>query len=275
MICPNCQNEQAIGEQHYGALYTCSSCQAVYFINFEGQPEYSNDIPETISAEQLQGPAEPAAASPAEQMPPLSMPDQNMTGLEPAAHDLNQLPPQEMSLGQDFNSNQMSQDLASPISEPVPTAEAPLAADNISMEPAIEQEQPVSPPAVEMPPMDLSNPDVNPFEAAAAAQPVAPAKPKTFSDIAGEISDFGNTEVQLAGLNYDLKITGIDTQETMKLFIEAIQDSKFGWDHNEIIKTVKNGAVEFTKLSPVKAYILAKRIQFLDIEKHWKQNVMS
>jgi hypothetical protein len=108
----------------------------------------------------------------------------------------------------------------------------------------------------------------------------SPAATKTavsgaFANIAQEISDFGNTDVQLAGLNYDLQVSGIDTQETKNLFKEAIEDSKFAWDAFEIMKSVKNGRIEIKKLSPAKAYLLAKRIQFLDIEKVWKQNVLT
>ena len=42
MDCPSCHNEVPVTESNYGALYTCSKCQAMYFINFDGQPEYNN-----------------------------------------------------------------------------------------------------------------------------------------------------------------------------------------------------------------------------------------
>lgn len=276
MQCPNCQTEHQITEAHYGALYTCNSCQAVYFINFEGKPEFSNDVPETINIEPSAPVTAPAAAAPQPISPmtdSLTMPSLETQPLQetssfepiPAVQDfgLAQVDPmQTMDLGTTPLESQ-------PIAEPIPvTPESNMVAP--VAEPAAAAPEP------EMPAVDLSNPDINPFEAMAAAETTKQtAKPKTFSEVAGEISNFGNTEVQLAGLNYDLKITGIDTQETMKLFIEAIQDSKLGWDHNEIVKNIKNGSIEFTKLNPVKAYVLAKRIQFLDVEKQWKQNVLS
>lgn len=300
MKCPNCQNEQVVTEQHYGALFTCSSCQAVYFINFEGQPEYSTDIPETVDVAQFE------SQNQSQQQP---VNDPSTQALETAdasvaqpetsfetqlgqssseisnTNDFNQIPMQDFNLAassdspnQDLNNLNQNSDAIQPIeqiNDGQPNqdllqdfnAVASDAINNVAAAP------PPSSDASTMPEVDMSNPDVNPFEAVQTQAEVSPAK--TFKDIAGEISEFGNTEVQLAGLNYDLKISGIDTQETMKLFIEAIQDSKFGWDHNEIVKTIKNGSVEFLKLSPVKAYILAKRIQFLDVEKQWSQNVMS
>jgi hypothetical protein len=95
-----------------------------------------------------------------------------------------------------------------------------------------------------------------------------------FSQVAREISQFGNQEVQLAGLNYDLRVAGLDTQELRALFREAIEDSRFGWDTEAIMRQIKNGEVHLDQLNPVKAYILAKRLQFIDIEKSWKQNVL-
>ena len=61
----------------------------------------------------------------------------------------------------------------------------------------------------------------------------------------------------------------------MKQFREIIEDPRFGWDANELLRGVKNGRIKFEKLNPVKAFILAKRLQFLDIEKNWKQNAIT
>jgi hypothetical protein len=185
MICPNCQKDQNVTENSYGALYTCKSCQAVYFINFEGQPEFSNEeIPAAIEPSSL----EEAPAS--DLMAPLIQ----------------------------FNQNAFSTD--------------PVTFENLD---------------------HASN---------------------SFSDAAKDISDYGNTETQIAHLNYDLKITGLDTAEMMRLLKEAIEDSRFGWDAHEIMRMIKRGEVQFEKLNPVKAYILAKRLQFLDVEKIWKQNAV-
>ena len=57
MICPNCQKDVAISEQLYGALYTCGSCQAVYFINFEGQPEFG-EVPAGVLSDIVSEPFE-------------------------------------------------------------------------------------------------------------------------------------------------------------------------------------------------------------------------
>lgn len=39
IACPSCQRPVEILDQHFGALFTCPHCQAVYFIDWQGQPE--------------------------------------------------------------------------------------------------------------------------------------------------------------------------------------------------------------------------------------------
>lgn len=294
MICPNCQTEVEVTEQHYGALFTCPSCQAVYFINFDGKPEFGDvEVPADLN---FGGPTNETPESP--EVAPLTevaapAQDYNSTdlnngsgfeaSLEPLVDSVDMVA-FDNKLDDQFNNldNSLNNDFNTPMDN---SYESPIGNMNADeQQPAAEEiQQATEPKNTEqpMPDVDFTNPDANPFEVMAAtpeptAKPVAKAKQSnSFSDAAKEISAYGNAEVQLAGLNYDLKIVGLDTQETMKLFKEAVEDSKFGWDVNELMKTVKNGEIEFSRLSPVKAYILAKRIQFLDIEKHWKQNVLS
>jgi hypothetical protein len=235
MICPNCQTDVVVTEQQIGALYTCGSCKAVYFIGFDGKPEFGEVLTEAPTADLAEAP----------------MQDINSSGvfeasLEPLIDSIDML---------DFD-NKLENQFAS--------LEANPELDN-QLDYKIEQ-------LGDSGFQSLPNDFVNPAETPAQAQA---RQDSSFSDAAKEISSYGNTEVQLAGINYDLKVIGIDTQETAKLFKEAIEDLKFGWDANEVIKGLKNGQIEFKRLSPVKAYILAKRLQFLDIEKHWKQNVLS
>ncbi len=44
MHCPQCSKEVSVLEAQYGALFTCPECYAVYFVNFEGQPEYGDMV---------------------------------------------------------------------------------------------------------------------------------------------------------------------------------------------------------------------------------------
>ena len=171
MNCPSCHNEVEVLERNYGALFTCPKCQAVYFVNFEGQPEFSN---------------EPFAA-----------------------------------------------DTDNPVEN--------LAVENLTVQ------------------YNESIPD---FEASA------------FQGIAQEISDFGNSEVQITALNYSLEINGLDSKEDIKAFQEIVTDNRFGWDATELLKQIKNGQIILDKLNPVQAFVLHKRIHFLNFDLKWKQNVL-
>lgn len=241
MICPSCQKEQKVTEQNYGALFTCPTCQAVYFVNFDGRPEFGE-----MSAEDMNIEPEPA----------------QHTVL--AAAERTQIHDAATTIGHsNYNQNTNIQPIETAGFEPQSEADVaePFAAyDNSLMNSFQSQPEEDSP---------------NPFQPTAKTTPSSPASSNVFADIAQEISDFGNADTQLSSLNYDLHVSGIDTAETKNLFQEAIEDSKFAWDSVEIMKSIKNGKVVVRRITPVKAYLLAKRIQFLDIEKVWKQNVLS
>lgn len=193
MICPQCQNDVVIAENNFGALYTCPSCQAVYFINFEGQPEYS---------------------------------EMQSSSLQPQV---------------------LSDELVPP----------PLSGDDALMPP------------------DSLYQLSNPFEL-----PVEPLEESTkdnlqdFAAVASEIESFGNSDAQTANLNYDLIIKGLDTKDVLSQFREAISDSRFGWEPSDVVKQIKKGELKLDRVNPVAAFILAKRLKFLDLELKWTQNVL-
>lgn len=190
MICPQCTREVPVTEAQYLSMYTCANCQAVYFIDMNGQPEFG-----------------------------------------------------DMSASAQID---IQSDIINEISNEV-TAELTLAAPYADF-------------------TNQMNTEVNPFEQPAADTSV-------FGTAATEITDFANQDNTISVVSYDLKVTGLDTKETMALFKEALEDSKFGWIALDIFSTIKNGQCEFKDLNPIQAFVLAKRIQFLDIEMEWKQNV--
>jgi hypothetical protein len=104
------------------------------------------------------------------------------------------------------------------------------------------------------------------------------AKPRatgssSFAAVAQEIADYGNQEEVISSINYNVVIKGLDTKEVMLAFKEAIEDSKFAWLTQDILNQIKNGEVTLKSLNPIQAFVLATRIQFLDLEIEWSQNV--
>lgn len=47
--CPSCQQSVEILDKHMGTLFTCPHCNAVYFIDWNGQPELAQHEPESLS----------------------------------------------------------------------------------------------------------------------------------------------------------------------------------------------------------------------------------
>jgi hypothetical protein len=104
------------------------------------------------------------------------------------------------------------------------------------------------------------------------------AKPRatgnsSFAAVAQEIADYGNQEEVISSINYNVVIKGLDTKEVMQAFKDAIEDSKFAWLTQDILNQIKNGEVTLKSLNPIQAFVLATRIQFLDLEIEWSQNV--
>lgn len=218
MICPQCTNEVPVTEAQYLSMYTCGKCQAVYFIDITGQPEFG-DMSLPIPTEEIV---------------------------------LDENPPVDFSIAENNFQTDQSSDVANDVTNDVTNEIAAEVSNDLSTTDFS---------------MDL-NSDANPFEAQSGQ-----IETSVFGSAANEITDFANQDNSISAVSYDLKITGLDTKETMMLFKEAVEDSKFGWIAQDIFSTIKSGECEFKDLNPVQAFILAKRIQFLDIEMHWKQNV--
>lgn len=246
MICPNCQSDVAVAEKDFGALFNCPKCQTAYFLNFDGAPEYSNEPPPDLSFPQDSTPSsEPLAA------------------IESA--DFQEVVPsfeQPASTNQDFPTFE-NNDFAS-FNTDGDSGGLNLSSDlegGLNIEPNIG-----------------SNSDANSFtsnEAAGVGSLLDSSFGESaFSNVASDISNFGNSETQITSLNYDLKISGLDTREDLLAFKEMIEDSRFAWDVSDIMKQIKGGSLFLPRLNPVQAYILAKRLHFLDLEMKWKQNVL-
>ncbi len=175
-------------EKNFGALFTCPECQAVYFLNFDGLPEYSN------------------------------IEESNFTEPE--------------------------------------NSEAPVTNENFN---SFETADP------------LINNFESPFVESASAKDLSQSE---FSHVAKEIADFGNSDTQISSMNYDLEITGLDSKEELTAFKEAISESRFGWEPADILKQIRNGELKIEKLNPVQAFVLAKRIRYLNLGVKWRQNVL-
>lgn len=119
------------------------------------------------------------------------------------------------------------------------------------------------------------------FEDQANEAPPPPAynaAPSSDSSDLGDIAAFGNSDLsggREGSLRYNLLIEGIDTQDVREAFREAITDRKFMWDSDQILRSIRNGAVRIPNITPTKAYILIARLRGVPLQIRWEQYALS
>lgn len=283
MQCPSCHKEVDVKDKDVGALFTCPQCRSVYFINFDGTPEYGEvEQPSVEELKKLQNAAVPEkkkkkkkkqdddeldqheveAAEPQQpvafemEVPPVDIPQTETPVFE--IQPMENFAPSEVAPTETFSLEPAPQDTFQVASE----------------EPPIEA-FPTESPSIENFSYEAPNEALSANENQFQSQEVPVSAPQDFSSIASEIESFGNQQTAVAGISYDLEITGLDTKESQELLREAIDDSRFGWHPDDVAREIRRGSCTFKNLTPVQAFVLARRIQFIDIEMKWKQNVLA
>ncbi len=90
-----------------------------------------------------------------------------------------------------------------------------------------------------------------------------------------DITEYANSEISQAKDGqylFRVWITGIDTKEVRSALREEMSDSRFQWDVEEIMASIKSGRLQISNLSPVKASILINRIKRLPLQIRWEQD---
>lgn len=99
-------------------------------------------------------------------------------------------------------------------------------------------------------------------------------QPEDFSDL----SEFGNSTLSQARdgvLTFDVKISGIDSSDLRIQLREALDDKRFLWSVDNVIRSIKAGCLEVSGLNPVKTVILINRIKNLPLHIQWRQNAIT
>jgi hypothetical protein len=97
---------------------------------------------------------------------------------------------------------------------------------------------------------------------------------ENFSDVV----KFGNDEVSQAAqgpLLFRLRILGIDTSETRKSLRQCLDDERFLWDTEQLMRSIDRGVLLIDRVNPVKATVLVERLKDLSVEVEWEQYAIS
>lgn len=140
---------------------------------------------------------------------------------------------------------------------------------NITPESFDPQGEAVSFESTDMPVMGDSFLGGESFAPAAAVETPTPVASNDFSDVV----EYGNQSQEQGPLTYTVQIKGLELADTFERLREALTDSRFGWDTDELMTQVQNGCLDLKGLSPTKASILINRIKSLPIEVSWKQEI--
>ena len=125
-VCPVCHSEIEITSQHYGTLFTCSQCRAVFFVDWGGQPEAVDleappeEVPTFSDVPQAESPYAESSFAPA---PHFETPDQNAFEApeEAPADAVEESPPYDFGAPM-AHSTEPVEDPAEPISSLVETS---------------------------------------------------------------------------------------------------------------------------------------------------------
>ncbi len=99
--------------------------------------------------------------------------------------------------------------------------------------------------------------------------------PQTPVSAIQEIERYANQNQEATPLSYDLTIRGLDLPKQIQFLREVLQDSRFGWNSEELISQINQGVLVLRNLSPIKASALVQRVKYSDLEIGWRQNVLS
>ncbi len=269
--CPSCQQPVEVLEQHKGTLFTCPHCNAVFFIDWNGQPEVAeHEVVGTDEPGAFENPGQNFAG-----VPDFSQPDpqQDISPNQFSSEDRvsygetysedysdsEASPSVEQSIGEDTdqNADQNTDQNANSFGDQTPVFPEQLSSEVLMTEAPLEEA------AYDFnAPLDQTTPEVPLI--------VTPDN-SDFSDV----TDFGNAEGDLQSLTYSVVIEGLESNQLVYEFKEAITDLRFRWDVNAIMKSIRSGRVVIKGLGPAKASVLVNRLKYMSVKISWRQDVLS
>lgn len=229
--CPSCHKSIEVSESNFGSLYTCGQCSAVYFINFDGDPEYEA-LP---SNENIMEP--------------------NISEEAPFALD-NQF---EQIQTQHFDYQPVSAE--SSTEYPVESVEMTL--ENPSMSVGVEMGS--QEPVIEVAEDAVVEASFENTDEASSGHAVVRNPIQEINEFAN------STDNNLTGLVYKVEIRGIDSKVLLQDVKEALEDGRFNWDISLILSKRKDGVIVLDDLPPVKAALIIQRLRLTGLDFVWNE----
>lgn len=90
-----------------------------------------------------------------------------------------------------------------------------------------------------------------------------------------DVTEFANSNSVSGALSYSVTIDGIDSSHLLHQLKEAMTDSRFAWDVQDLLNQVGGGRLVIAGMTPAKASVFINRIKYLPIKISWRQDVLS
>lgn len=304
--CPNCQKPVQILDKHLGTLFTCPHCNAVFFVDWNGQPELaSHELePETETPSSEEGFSSGFESSSDFQAGSdfQSENDFQVGGFQgdfASSGESFATPSSHSQMSYEGQIPESVPEEMSPQEEPYldPAEEIPQGSEFISPESYQSSEGASEYAAVDS--MEAGNqgaygdlveeanaghsgesfaqqPEEAPYDFSSTLDSVPEANSHMNADTSdfSDVADFANSDTSAGPLSYTITLEGLESSHLVKELREAMTDSKFGWDVNALLEGIHRGRLELRDLSPTKAFVLLSRIKYLPIKISWRQNVL-
>lgn len=147
-----------------------------------------------------------------------------------------------------------------------PPEEAPAEGQNEtpSFQPVLEEAQP----------QDMTAADSNWFDQGldtGAEGPPPESTPAVALNDFSDISDFGNQDVDVGALQFELKISGIDRKDLRADVLAVLGDPRLFLNMKEL--EFRNGELTLPGLNAARTSLIVSRLQHLDLQFQWRQRV--
>ncbi len=159
-----------------------------------------------------------------------------------------------------------------------PAAVAPMSSENFlapsEVSPSLSEPVSFNPDEMNPSVMDFITPSSGDF--IQQPEPLLPADPiESGGENFSEVIEFANMTDDKGLIIYELTIQGIDHSELHKQVADALTDSKFNWQVEEVLSRIKDGVLVLESLTPAMTMVLVNRLKYLPVEIEWRQNVLT
>lgn len=268
--CPSCHKPVEILDKHVGTLFTCPFCNAVYFIDFSGQPEMANHE-DSAEAESIPSVESETSSSQDYTAPQDFNSETQFSGAQTFENSESAYANENIEQPADVYSSEQNYDSQN---QGYVNSYEDSSANNSENNYAAPPEPAYGEPEAAADAIEDDSFDFNKTLDQVPAQTPPPVSVSDSSDFS-DVTDFANADTAVGPMSYVVTIDGIESSHLLYQLKEAMTDSRFGWDLQELMTTVGGGRLILPGLTPAKASVLINRIKYLPFKISWRQDVLS